>query len=321
MSSLKRYFRRYGGFVVSAVFIYYILFHSGVSFSDFRENLKRVAFSDVCILAFLYLVPYPIRAWRACILLPQLNFPISLGGVFVGYAANNVLPFRLGEVVRAQVVGKHTGEKRSLVLSSVLIERVFDGFAIVLLLFLGARSLDLPEWAVQARLFGIALFSSAILGVFLSGWAAPFITRMIHICLPWKALQDFALGILEGMKLVTRDLTSGVAILALSFVIWGLEGGMYWYGFYAFGIDGSLYQALFVLGIVNLGVLLPSSPGFVGVFEAFCVNSLAVIHVDRAVGLAYGVVLHLLQYIPVTIIGFIYIYRYGIKVRQVAETE
>jgi len=321
LSSLKKYFRRYGGFVVSAVFIYYILFHSGVSFSEFKENLKRVAFSDVCVLATLYLIPYPIRAWRACVLLPQLKFPVSLGGVFVGYAANNVLPFRLGEVVRAQVVGKYAGEKRSLVLSSVLIERVFDGFAIVLLLFVGARSLDLPEWAVQARLFGIALFSSAILGIFLSGWAAPLITRMINFCIPWAGLKDFALGILEGMKLVTRDIRSGLAILALSFLIWGLEGGMYWYGFHAFHIDGSLYQALFVLGIVNLGVLLPSSPGFVGVFEAFCVNSLAVIHVDRAVGLAYGVVLHLLQYVPVTIIGFIYIYRYGIKVRQVAETE
>ena len=321
MSIFKKYFRRYGGFLVSAVFIYYILFYSGVSFNDFRENIKRVAFSDVCILAVLYLIPYPIRAWRACVLLPQLAFPISLGGVFVGYAANNVLPFRLGEVVRAQVVGKYTGEKRSLILSSVLIERVFDGFAIVLLLFLGARSLELPPWAIQARLFGIALFSSAILGVFLSGWAAPFLTRMIHICLPWAGVRDFALGILEGMKLVTRDLTSGLTILALSFVIWGLEGGMYWYGFHAFGIEGSIYQAFFVLGIVNLGVLLPSSPGFVGVFEAFCVNSLAVLHVDRAVGLAYGVVLHLLQYVPVTIIGFMYIYRYGIKVRQVDKTE
>jgi uncharacterized protein (TIRG00374 family) len=313
----KKYLRRYGGFIVSALFVYYIMFHSGVSYSEFRANLGRVNPWDMVILAGLYLIPYPIRAWRACVLLPTLTFSTSLGGVFVGYAANNVLPFRLGEIVRAQVVGRYTGEKRSLVLSSVLIERVFDGFAIVLLLFFSARFLDLPVWALNARIFGITLFVSAMIGIFLAGWLAPLLTKMINQFLPFRGLRDFALGILEGLKLVNRSSYSATLVLVLSFLIWSLEGGMYWYGFKVFSIDVSWYKAFFVLGIVNLGVLLPSSPGFVGVFEAFCVNSLAVIGVEKSVGLAYGVVLHILQYVPVTIIGFFYLYRYGVRISRI----
>jgi glycosyltransferase 2 family protein len=314
LSKSKSLLRRYGGFVVSAVFLYYIVFHSGVSFADFKEGIKEVSFFDLVVLAVLYLIPYPIRAVRACLLLPQLSFSTSLAGVFVGYAANNILPFRLGEVVRAQVVGRYTGERRSLVLSSVLIERVFDGFAIVLLLFIGARSLNLPEWAVQARIIGISLFTCALGGVFLVGLTVSFWENFIERFIPWAGLKDFAMGILEGVKLATRNIPSGLGVLGLSFLIWGLEGGMYWYGFQAFGIEGSVFEALFVLGIINLGVLLPSSPGFVGVFEAFAVNSLAVIGVSKGVGLAYGVVLHLLQYVPVTAIGMIYFYRYGVRI-------
>lgn len=321
MSALRIFFRRYAGFAVSAVFVYYLAFHSGVSYEDFVFSIKNVRVLDLCILACLYLIPYPIRAWRACILLPHLDFPTSLGGVFVGYAANNILPFRLGEVVRAQVVGRYTGNKRSLVLSSVLVERIFDGFAIVLLLFLGAASLPLPDWALQARVAGLALFSTALIGLLIAGRTASFWERLLEKFAFFEPVREIAAGLLEGVRLATRGWASGFAVLFLSFLIWGLEGFMYWYGLVTFGIAGNFLEALFVLGIVNLGVLLPSSPGFVGVFEACAQKSLAVLGVAKSLGLAYGVVLHILQYVPVTLIGMIYFYRYGVRLSQVSVPE
>jgi glycosyltransferase 2 family protein len=318
----KKLIRKYSGFAVSIIFLAYIFLKMDVDLIDVWENLKVISPINLFILMILYLIPYPLRATRAKLLLPKLDFTSSLGGVFIGYAANNVLPFRLGEVVRSIVVGKAVKEKRSTVLASVLVERVFDGFAIVMLLLIGASILKLPEWAINARSAGIILFSCALLGLFGVGWTHNFWEKLK----PSGKLGEIYEGLLEGVKLATRGVGEVVAITTLSFMIWLIESSMYWYGFTVFNLAGTEFagtflNALFVLGIVNLGVLLPSSPGFVGVFEGFVVQSLNLFHVPAAASFTYAAVIHLIQFIPITIIGFLYLTKFGFKsLKQVEET-
>ena len=88
---------------------------------------------------------------------------------------------------------------------------------------------------------------------------------------------------------------------------------MFWYGFHVFQLHLDLYAALFVLGVVNLGVLIPSSPGNVGVFQFFCVKALSIHAISGSQAMAYAVVIHMCQYLPVTVIGVWALHSLGFK--------
>jgi glycosyltransferase 2 family protein len=317
---VKKQLKRYFGYAVSLVFIYFIIFRSGISYKQLVKCIKDVSALDIFILVILYLIPYPLRAIRGVKLLPKLDFHTSLGGIFVGYGANNLLPLRLGEVVRAQVVGKYSNELRSTVLSSIVIERIFDGFAIVILLLIGAWSLELPEWALKARFFGLTLFTLALLGLIFIGFFKEFFGRIIDkTCTSLNRELRIVKGLFEGITIATRSVSIVLQVLALSFLIWGLEGFVYYYGFKVFNFDCSFLNALFVLGVLNLGVLIPSSPGYVGVFEFFTSKSLSIFGVANTPAIAYSLLLHSVQYFPITIIGCCYFYKFGIAPKDLAE--
>ncbi len=302
MKGWKRHF----GWFISAIFL--VLVFRNVEWDEFFASLRTVSWWQPLIVAAIYLFGYQIRGMRSLFLLPGLNFNQALGGVFIGYAANNVLPARLGEIVRAHVVGKSAGIKRTVAFSSVLVERIFDGSAIVVLLLIGAGEIQLPDWADQARSLGIILFSLALGGVLLVGWTHSYWNRF----LPKNRLGDFAHGILEGVALAVRTPLTLFLVLSSSLFIWTVEAFMFYWCAYAFDIDLSFKGALFVMSIVNLGVLIPSSPGGLGLFQFFCVKSLEFFGVDHAQATAYSVLIHLCQYIPVTTIGLLWLPRFGV---------
>src|SRR5687767_9971143 len=99
--------KRYIGWAISALFL--ALVFSKIEWREFFQSLSRISVFDLVILCAIYLFGFLLRGMRSRILLPALGYQAALGGVFVGYAANNLLPARLGEVVRAHVVGKHAG--------------------------------------------------------------------------------------------------------------------------------------------------------------------------------------------------------------------
>ena len=298
--------KRHIGWFVSAIFL--VLVFRNVEWGEFFASLRTISWWQPVILAAIYLFGYQIRGMRSLFLLPSLNFNQALGGVFIGYAANNILPARLGELVRAHVVGKRAGIKRTVAFSSVLVERVFDGSAIVVLLLIGAGELQLPEWADQARSLGILLFSLALGGVLLVGWTHTYWDRF----LPMNRLGEFAHGLFEGVALAVRTPLTLFLVLSSSLFIWTVEAFMFYWCAYAFDIDLSFKGALFVMSIVNLGVLIPSSPGGLGLFQFFCVKSLEFFGVDHAQATAYSVLVHLCQYIPVTTIGLLWLPRFGV---------
>jgi uncharacterized protein (TIRG00374 family) len=298
--------KKHIGWFISAIFL--VLVFRNVEWGEFFASLRTVSWWQPVILAAIYLFGYQVRGMRSLFLLPGLNFNQALGGVFIGYAANNVLPARLGEIVRAHVVGKSAGIKRTVAFSSVLVERIFDGSAIVVLLLIGAGELQLPDWANQARSLGILLFSLALAGVLLVGWTHTYWDRF----LPKNRLGEFAHGLFEGVAWAVRTPLTLFLVLSSSLFIWTVEAFMFYWCAYAFDIDLSFKGALFVMSIVNLGVLIPSSPGGLGLFQFFCVKSLEFFGVDHAQATAYSVLVHLCQYIPVTTIGLLWLPRFGV---------
>jgi hypothetical protein len=94
-------------------------------------------------------------------------------------------------------------------------------------------------------------------------------------------------------------------VVATSFLVWGIEGVMFAAALEPLGIQVPAMTALFVMGVINLGVLLPSSPGFVGVFQYFGVLAFSAVGVEANVATAYAVIVHICQLLPVTLIGLL----------------
>ena len=303
--------KKYLGWLISAIFL--ALVFSKVELAAFFSSLKLLSPFDPFVLALIYLFGFIIRGLRSKLLLPTLGWRESFGGVFIGYATNNVLPARLGEVVRAHVVGKSAGIKRTVAFSSILVERIFDGSAIVFLLILGTQSLTLPDWADEVRIGGLGLFSAALICVLLVGVFHEFVSTSITRMIPHQGAAEALIGLSEGVALAVRNIRTLVLIITSSIAIWLIESAMFAYCMQAFAFNTSFSAAMFVMAIVNLGVLIPSSPGGLGVFQYFAVLALTFLGIENAPATAYAIVIHLAQYLPVTIIGLLWLPRFGVK--------
>lgn len=299
--------KKYAIWLISAVALGLVIYQ--LDWNEFVEHLRSVSVLQVLILIVIYLLGFVPRAVRSKLMLPALSPQAAVGGVMIGYAANNILPARLGELVRAQLVGKVEGIRRATTLSSIIFERVLDGFVIVLLLFLGCSKLVLPDWAEKARWSGLVLFSVLLLGFLVSGFYKEFFVRFI----PRGRLGQFVEGAMEGAAIGCRSIPVLLLIVLLSFVVWFIEGAMFYYGFRVFSVPQDYLSALFVLGVINLGILIPNSPGNVGVFQYFTVLAMSVFSIAASEATAYSVVIHLCQYVPVTAIGLFYLSYFGFR--------
>ncbi|MGI8423328.1 MAG: lysylphosphatidylglycerol synthase transmembrane domain-containing protein [Chloroflexota bacterium] len=246
-------------------------------------------------------------------------FPV----VVIGYMANDVLPLRLGEVARCFVLRRREGVAPPAALGTVLVERVMDG--LTMLVFMGVTLPLLPFSPALYRLMG----ATSVLFV---GVSATLIVLASRPALATRLLDE-TLGRLRG-PLGTRSralalaFLSGVGslggggaalrIFALSCVAWLLEAGMYFVLMYAFPIVPSAALAVLTTAVANLGTLVPSSPGYVGVFDFIGRSVLAQFGVPDEAALAYVLVVHAALVVPVTLLGFYYTWRLGFSLREVS---
>lgn len=290
--------RKILGWILSVIFLIIVI--RQLEWNTFLFQVRKLSWTTLIGLIAIYLVGFLVRGLRAQALLGCISFKDALSAVFVGYAANNVFPARAGEFVRAKITSDRTKLPLTTVFSSVLIERIFDGAAIVTLLILATPTYRFPEWVTKLTSAGMLVFISALLIVCFFGWFGKKLTPFFSN----KKIGKIILGLIAGAELATRSIGILISITFLSFLIWIIEGSMFLYGFEALHITAPWKAAYFSLGVVNLGVLLPSSPGGVGIFQYFVLKSLEVWGVDSALAASYSIVLHVCQLIPVIIIGF-----------------
>jgi glycosyltransferase 2 family protein len=292
------------GWIISAVIVGIIAY--SVDWNHSLQVVRKVPPLSMIVLVGIYGFGFIVRAARCELLLPELSFMTALKAVLVGYAANNILPARLGEFVRAHYVARRSTRSYASALANIAVERIFDGIILLILLSVGSMSLTLPPTASLALSLGTIIFAFAFVGFLL---AATFATTL-EAWIPEGSLKNTAAGFLDGMKIAARSSTVLLTTTVLSFAVWLIEASMFYAAFSSTGLDLPFSAALTVLGIINLGILIPSSPGYVGVFHSCAVLALQAYHIPPADALAYAIVVHLAQYMPVTIIGgLIYVQR------------
>jgi uncharacterized protein (TIRG00374 family) len=238
--------------------------------------------------------------------------------VSIGYMGNNVYPFRSGEVLRIILLQRNYGVPVVKSGTTVVIERVFDGlvmltFIVVSLIFVKNVA---PEIKMVAKI-AAPIFITAV-AVFFVLAARPntlrqlmhpfgrFAPRRLH-----KIFSRLADGVTEGLEGLRTPADLAGAIIS-SFASWMVEASVYWMVSFAFHLEVSYPAMLLTVGVVNLAGLIPASPGQIGVFEFFVSLVMVAVGVTEAQAKAYALVVHVVIWLPVTLVGFLFLARQGL---------
>ena len=293
----------------------------GVNPREFVDHLRHA--DPVLMLATIALATFtfPLRAIRWRLILRD-----AAGGAFalkplwhataIGFMANNLLPVRAGEFARAYVAQQALPVRFTTALASVGVERVFDGLMLVGLLAVALVAPSLPRDATVGgrSLTGLAQGGAALFGVVLVlallvvHRPAPWLTllrRGAHAVLPARVadrLMHAAAGLVAGLA-VLKHPGRFLGVAGWSLVLWLVNAASFAVCFRAFGFPVPPEGALLLQGVIGFGVALPSSPGFVGVFEAATRATLAIYGIDATRAVSYAVGYHVSTFIPITLLG------------------
>lgn len=258
------------------------------------------------------------RTWRWHYLLRSM-LPVPLTRLFpvvcIGYTGNNVYPARAGEVIRAYVLKKKEALGISASLATIVVEGIFDGVVMLLFVLFSLPVVPMQQWLRRVVFFSSLLFFGA-LAVFFVIATSPRRLQAVYDWLIERLLparfQVQARGLLDRFVEGLHSLRSGkdiVMIFVTSLVIWLAETVKYWFVMHGFDFSVPLYVLMLMNGVVNLATTIPSSPGYVGPFDAPGIAVMATCGVNYEVATAYTLILHAALWFPITALGTYYMWR------------
>lgn len=225
---------------------------------------------------------------------------LVLGMLISSLAVNNVVPGRVGDLLRARWISQAGGLSGGRSLATVVLDRGGDLLVLSALLVLSLRFVTAEPWVDRVVFGGVA-----VVVLFLGGLVA---ARAYALRRPRirdddrRLLRRFSRDMLDGLSEPIRTRDAGV-VLALSVGAWLAWAGAATCCGTSIGIDLSLSEALVLAGVVNLGVAIPSSPGFVGTYQWLVISTLSLFAIGRDDGLAFAILFQATWYVPTTLIG------------------
>lgn len=311
--------RPFIGLALTGLFLFLAL--QRVDLNGFVDEMRRVNYIWLLPSAVCTLVGYVLRTVRWRVILTgaarapmRTLFPVLI----MGFATNNLLPGRLGEFWRAYLLGRKQSVSKTFALASVVVERVFDGLTLIALLGIVSIAISLPGWGQQVELIAAAVFLGATIAVTILLFAPKIVSVPLN-----RVLRPLPRGVAGAVEDRFTAFVGGLAPLrhgrvlaaatALSVAVWLFEAASYI--LLSRGVSLELPQSveLSALGLtlvtINLGIMVPSGPGYVGTQEFFGTAALGVVGANPQAALALVVVSHAVQYVLITGLGLLFFAR------------
>jgi uncharacterized protein (TIRG00374 family) len=314
------WFRVTLGTLISIAFLLIAL--KDVPLDQVVQSLARVNYVWVA-LAIAAMIA---QSWLRAIRWMRLYYPLEqglraaqmFGIVLISQMLNIVVPWRVGEIARIYLASEIAKRNAAQTIATLAVEKIFDTLMMLALMLMIPLFITLPDWLEGPRegfiAMAIGLFVLALAILFLGDW---IINGLVKIPLPWgkqfiSANARIALNSLDALKRWDLHLT----LQALSIVIWLLGVGGNYLVFLAMDLQLPWISAFLLLAVLQIGGLVPSSPGKVGVFQILCIWTLALFAVDKSVGLTYGILLYLIAYGTPVALGVLFLWWGGVNLRK-----
>ncbi|PKB64837.1 MAG: hypothetical protein BZY80_01845 [SAR202 cluster bacterium Io17-Chloro-G2] len=329
------------GAAVSVLFLGILVYQ--VDFGEIKQSLRQANYLYVIPAVTVYFIAVYFRAvrWRY-LLSPIASFRVRrlYPVVVIGYMANNLLPARLGELVRSYYLSQRENCPASTALATVMVERVYDGLTLLLFAVVAA-----PVLLMLGRFQGYGNLSGGAASVLAAGVVAIFVAALLVLTLLAKTSADGALAgwflrlaPTAGARDKVRDLVHAfieglgilnspgkhLVLLLFSIPIWLLESSMYLLVGYSFGLDGLfpsiwvfVLAALLLTATSNLVTSLPTAMGGIGPFELVAQQTLVALGAGASVAGAYAGFLHIVAlWLPVNLVGLALLFAQNISLKQ-----
>ncbi len=334
--NLRRLLTLSASFAITTIFLALALYR--VDFGKLGNALASADYRLIALAAICTFGSYALRTARwqrflaptKAIPNPRL-FPVLV----LGFALNNLLPGRPGEFARPYWLGRRENISKTLGLATIIVERVADGIALIAFLLLALAAfvllnIDLPPVAGTIAIAATVLFGVALAGLIfllLRGQLAlsvfKFLTRFLPHSLAARLermLGSFIVG-LHSLK-SARDVA---AIAIFSLAVWTVEATSYFLMLSAFhalpSTPDHAVAAVFMMVLVNLGIMIPAAPGGVGPFEAAGIFALGSFGVNETLAASVALGSHAVQYLLITGLGLFFVWHAGMSLAQASESD
>jgi uncharacterized protein (TIRG00374 family) len=316
------------GVAISALFLF--LAFRRVDFHELGWALRGADYRYTIPAMLLVLLSLWIRSVRWRYLLgpvKKIRLSSLYAATMIGFMANNLLPARLGELVRAYAIGVKERISKSSSLATIVVERILDGFTLLFFLavILVLYSLSFPGWLRTAAYFTLAFYVIALIVLVLLRlrsdtalraarlFVRPLPERFGHVVI--KLLYAF----IDGLRILHSAHDVFVSSL-LSLLIWLPHAAIIYLLLISFDITIPVYASFLLLVSLGIGVMVPSAPGFVGTIQFVCVAVLSLFSVSKGEALSFSLVYHACIYLPVTAIGLVYFFVEGMSFRDIQKS-
>ncbi|MBC7263706.1 MAG: flippase-like domain-containing protein [Chloroflexi bacterium] len=312
------------GIVISVLCLY--LATRGIDFATVLSALRQVNLWWLLPVPLLLLASLVARAYRWQVLfypLQGLHFGRLLNVINIGYLVSNIFPFRAGDLVRSYLIAELEKVNVGRALSTVIVDRVMDTLTIVAFLAALIPFVPLSPALMQSGRVVSVVAIGVILVLMVLSWQKERAMALVSAVLRRTPLNkpsiyEFIASGLDGLA-VLRSPRQGPGLIASSLLIWALLALMMYCGTLAFGLSVPFAAGVAVIVFTSLGMTVPSSPGYIGVFEALTVVALGLFGVEEGVALTYALVMHALNYVLFAIFGLFGAWKESISYEQLRE--
>ena len=322
---------RFLGFALAGLFL--VLAVRNVDLAAVAHELASANYWLLAPAAVCTLGGYLLRTLRWQVILRPVQpaaWRTLFGILMLGFAANNILPARVGEVVRAYTLGRKTGAPVSAGLATIVVERVFDGLTLLALMALALQFAPVGHDDERLRLVeagSVVIFAGALVAlVALLTLRTRALAVLGWLLRPLPAGLGRRLGGVAESFLVGLDCLRRPGVMArsaaLSLLVWSCEAASYALVARAFNLGLSPLQqlnaVLFLVVFVNLGIMVPSAPGYIGTFQFFARLALLPFGVAGELAFSLAILSHAMQYVLVTGIGLAILWREHLSLTRLA---
>lgn len=307
-----------------SIFFMALLFRK-IDFTQLGTALRTVDYRFIVLAVASTFFSYFLRAvrWRY-LLIPEKSIPLSslYPATIIGYMANNLLPARLGEFVRAYILAQREGLQTPAVFASLVIDRLFDGCTVMLMLLFTLFTMHLPQGMEDAgttvRAGGAVMFllySGVVIFLFMLKRHTLKTLSFVGLI-----LKPFPQGISDRLIPLLGSFIAGIrmsargghiaAVLLSSLLIWTFAVLPVDFVLQGFGINLPITASMFIMVLLVFAVMVPASPGFIGTYHYACYKGLSVFGIGETTSISIALIIHGIAFFPVIIAGFYHLWSF-----------